>query len=264
MAVTVCRLYDSYGDAVVVIEQMEAAGVPVEDTSIISNNSDGWFSGMRQEAGSGASAGSAAPSTAERIADDGTSADDGSTRATGSETITQPRSTASDTASESTRSDAAAKSADEDTRSGKFESAVMGAAIGATAATAGGLIASLGLLAVPGIGTAVGAGWLVTWLLAGAAAGGVTGGLLGALTAAGVSEEDAQVYAEGVRRGGTLVTARVPEADKAKVESVMDERAVDTGERREEYRRGGWRWFDQQAKPFTTEEVNRERALHAA
>ena len=43
----------------------------------------------------------------------------------------------------------------------------------------------------------------------------VAGGILGALTEAGVSEEDAQVYAEGVRRGGTLLTVRVPEADKA-------------------------------------------------
>jgi hypothetical protein len=28
-----------------------------------------------------------------------------------------------------------------------------------------------------------------------------------------MSQEDAQVYAEGVRRGGTLVSARVPEED---------------------------------------------------
>ena len=54
----------------------------------------------------------------------------------------------------------------------------------------------------------VAAGWLVA-TAAGAAAGGLTGGIIGALTQAGVSDEDAQVYAEGVRRGGTLVTARV-------------------------------------------------------
>jgi hypothetical protein len=43
------------------------------------------------------------------------------------------------------------------------------------------------------------------------AIGGVAGGLLGALTNAGISEEDAQVMVEGVRRGGTLVAARVPQ-----------------------------------------------------
>jgi len=44
-----------------------------------------------------------------------------------------------------------------------------------------------------------------------ALAGGATGGIIGALTQTGVSQEDAQVYAEGVRRGGSLVTVRVPE-----------------------------------------------------
>src|SRR5262245_47023894 len=33
----------------------------------------------------------------------------------------------------------------------------------------------------------------------------LAGGLLGAMTAAGVPEEQAHAYAEGVRRGGTLV-----------------------------------------------------------
>ena len=70
------------------------------------------------------------------------------------------------------------------------------------------LLAGLGLLAIPGVGPVVAAGWLVA-TAAGAAAGGLTGGIVGALTQAGVSDEDAQVYAEGVRRGGTLVTARV-------------------------------------------------------
>ncbi|HMJ31900.1 MAG TPA: hypothetical protein VK512_24570, partial [Xanthobacteraceae bacterium] len=45
------------------------------------------------------------------------------------------------------------------------------------------------------------------------AIGGVTGGLLGALTNAGISEEDAQVFVEGVRRGGTLVATRVPQSE---------------------------------------------------
>ena len=35
---------------------------------------------------------------------------------------------------------------------------------------------------------------------------------VGALTQAGVSEEDAHSYVEGVRRGGTLVSARVADA----------------------------------------------------
>src|SRR5208337_657093 len=61
----------------------------------------------------------------------------------------------------------------------------------------------------------VAAGWLVA-TAAGAATGAVVGaaagGLVGSLTGAGVPERDAQFYAEGVRRGGTLVTVRVDDA----------------------------------------------------
>ena len=75
-----------------------------------------------------------------------------------------------------------------------------------------GLLAGLGLLAIPGLGPVVAAGWLAATAV-GAAAGAATGGVVGALTEAGVSREDADSYAEGVRRGGTLVSARVADAD---------------------------------------------------
>ena len=47
-------------------------------------------------------------------------------------------------------------------------------------------------------------------------AGAATGTIVGALTEAGVSEEEAPLYAEGVRRGGTMVSAPVPEAERAR------------------------------------------------
>ena len=67
------------------------------------------------------------------------------------------------------------------------------------------------MLAVPGIGPVVGLGWLAATAVGavtGAAVGAATGGLIGSLTEAGVSEQDAHVYAEGVRRGGTLLSVR--------------------------------------------------------
>jgi hypothetical protein len=76
----------------------------------------------------------------------------------------------------------------------------------------GGLLVGLGALAIPGIGPVVAAGPLAAALSAlagagaGAVAGGVTGGLLGALMDLGVPRETAEYYAEGVRRGGNLVT----------------------------------------------------------
>jgi hypothetical protein len=60
----------------------------------------------------------------------------------------------------------------------------------------------------------------------GAAAGAATGGVVGALTKAGVSKEDASLYAEGVGRGGTLVTGRVADADHARFDAVLDQSAV--------------------------------------
>jgi hypothetical protein len=68
--------------------------------------------------------------------------------------------------------------------------------VGAVVGGAAGLLAGIGLMAIPGVGPVVAAGWLVA-TLTGAAAGGATGGIIGALTQAGVSKEDADVYAEG-------------------------------------------------------------------
>jgi hypothetical protein len=141
------------------------------------------------------------------------------------------------------------------------EGAGVGAAVGATAGAAAGLLTGLGLLAIPGVGPVAAAGWLVA-MLTGAAVGGITGGLIGALTSVGVPEEDAQVYAEGVRRGGTLVTARVPEEDASRIEGVMNQAAVDTHNRGEEYHRSGWTSFDPKAPPYTADQVRTERQTH--
>ena len=69
-----------------------------------------------------------------------------------------------------------------------------------------------GLMAIPGVGPVVAAGWLVA-TLTGAAAVGTAGGIVGALSQAGFSPEDADVYAESIRRGGALVSVKVEEAD---------------------------------------------------
>jgi hypothetical protein len=141
---------------------------------------------------------------------------------------------------------------------GKVEGAAIGAAIGATAATAHSLVT---MLAIPGVGAVVGAGWLAA-VLGSMAIGGVTGGLLGALTNAGISEEDAQVFVEGVRRGGTLVAARVPQAQLPQVVPMMNRSAVNLQERSDLYRKSGWQSFDPNAGPYTADQVRCERALH--
>ena len=103
-----------------------------------------------------------------------------------------------------------------------------------------GLLAGLGLLAIPGVGPVVAAGWLVA-TLTGAGVGAAIGGLAGSLTGAGLSEADAHTYAEGVRRGGTLVTVRADELNAPRVMSVLEEHgSVDIDERAKTWQADGW------------------------
>ena len=143
----------------------------------------------------------------------------------------------------------------------RAEGAGKGAEIGATAGGVVGLLTGLGLLAIPGVGPVVAAGWLVA-TAAGAAVGGTAGGIIGALTQAGTSEEDAYVYAEGVRRGGTLVSARVPDADRARYEAVLDRSSVNIRDRGAAWRKAGWQNFDPKAAPYTAEQIRKERELY--
>ncbi|MDB5634117.1 MAG: hypothetical protein JWR49_2972, partial [Tardiphaga sp.] len=83
-----------------------------------------------------------------------------------------------------------------------------GAVIGAGFGGFGGLLAGLGLLAIPGLGPVVAAGWLAA-AAAGAVAVGAAGGVIGMMAEAGVAVNEAEVYAESIRRGGSLVSARV-------------------------------------------------------
>ena len=142
------------------------------------------------------------------------------------------------------------------------EDAEAGAGLGAAIGGVGGLLAGLGLLAIPGVGPVVAVGWLGATLLGaagGAAVGAAAGGLVGALVEAGVPDEDAHVYAEGVRRGGTLVTARVEDSLADTARAVLnDGRSVSVDDRRRSYQEQGWSRFDPAAPPYTAEEVGAE------
>jgi hypothetical protein len=135
----------------------------------------------------------------------------------------------------------------EETPNPTAEGAELGTGIGAIAGGTGGLLAGLGVLAIPGIGPVVAGGWLVSTILGfitGAATGLAAGSVIGALMQAGVPEDHAHLYAEGIKRGGTLVTARVPERGLAEAEALLDDaRRVDLAARRADYARGGWQRF---------------------
>jgi hypothetical protein len=143
----------------------------------------------------------------------------------------------------------------------RAEGAGKGAGIGAGVGGAAGLLAGLGLLAIPGLGPVVAAGWLAATAV-GAAAGAATGGVVGALTEAGLSKEEAPLYAEGVRRGGTLVSARVPDGDRARLEGILNQSAVDIRDRSAAWQKSGWKTFDPASKPYSADEVRKERELY--
>lgn len=197
MTVTISRLYNSYPDAAKAVKDLEAAGVPHADISLVANNSDEWYSNDRDRDGV------------------------------------------------------------DDRAEGAGKGAGVGAGVGGTA----GLLAGLGLLAIPGLGPVVAAGWLAATAV-GAAAGAATGGVIGALTESGLSKDDAEAYAEGVKRGGTLISARVPDADKAKLEAILDRSAVDVNVRRASWQKSGWTSFDPTAKPYSAEDIRKERSLY--
>ena len=135
--------------------------------------------------------------------------------------------------------------------------------MGAVAGGTSGLLAGLGILAIPGVGPVVAAGWLIATAagaVAGAVAGGAAGGIIGAMIKAGISEEDANVYAESVRRGGAMVVAKVSETQVSLAEDILQSAdRVDVVSRGAAYREGGWSRFDETSRPLTHDEIEAER-----
>lgn len=142
----------------------------------------------------------------------------------------------------------------------------IGAAAGGVIGAAGGILAGLGLLAIPGLGPVIAAGWLASAAVGAVVGGaiiGAAGGLVGALTNAGVSKEEAEVYAEAVRRGGTLISAKVEDDKLASAEAALESLAhVNIDARGERYRQNGWIGFNPDHAPYAESEIAAERAKY--
>lgn len=139
-----------------------------------------------------------------------------------------------------------------------------GAGIGAAVGGGVGLMAGVGLLSIPGLGPVIAAGWLASTAV-GAVAGSAAGGIIGALIDAGTPASDADVYAEMVRRGGTLVTVRTEHASE-QIKPILDRyQPVDPEMRRKEYEREGWKGFDPKAPTYVPDQsdLNRMRSTRA-
>lgn len=189
---TIARLFDEYEDGAHAVRELEAAGIPHGDISIVANNAHNRIFGSVDGGGNEAVPG-----------------------------------------------------------------AEIGAGVGAVAGGGAGALAGLGLLAIPGVGPVVAAGWLVA-LAVGAAGGAAAGGLLGGLVGAGISDEHAEVFVEGVRRGGTLVTIRVQDDLVPGVDAILDRNAVDPVSRRAEYAASGWSAYDPKGPVVTEADIDRQ------
>ncbi len=97
------------------------------------------------------------------------------------------------------------KNSDTELGNKAMEGAGTGSAIGGVLGAVVGLVTAV---ALPGIGLGLVAAGPVLASLAGAGAGGLTGGLLGALVGAGIPEEHAKHYEQGIKDGGVVIGAK--------------------------------------------------------
>jgi hypothetical protein len=134
-----------------------------------------------------------------------------------------------------------------------------GAVLGGVLGGLTGLLVGLGAFAIPGVGPIIAAGPIVA-ALTGAGAGAATLGILGSLGDLGVSEKDSHSYAEGIRRGGTLVSVKLDEAEAVRVSEILEKYSpVDIEQRGAAWRESGWTGFDSSAKPYDASEIAAER-----
>lgn len=118
--------------------------------------------------------------------------------------------------------------------------ASQGAATGGVLGGLAGLLLGIGFLTVPGLGPLVVAGPIASTLM-GAVGGAVAGGFMGVLMDFGVPEDDAHIYTEAVRRGGTIVAVTAPPERTESVAATLGEFGpVDVLQRSLEWREQGW------------------------
>lgn len=93
------------------------------------------------------------------------------------------------------------------------EGTTTGVAAGGTIGGTLGLLAGIGMLAIPGLGPFIAAGPIMG-ALAGLGVGGAVGGLVGALVGMGIPEYEAKRYEGRVKEGGVLLSVHCDTSDE--------------------------------------------------
>lgn len=101
------------------------------------------------------------------------------------------------------------------------EGAETGAVMGATTGGMLGLIGSLSVLAIPGVGIATEVAVLLGNALLGSGVGAAGGGLVGALIGWGIPEEEAKYYQELLSKGSYVVLVEGTEAEINGAQAIL-------------------------------------------
>ncbi len=134
-----------------------------------------------------------------------------------------------------------------DTRPEEVSGAATGLGVGAVAGGGAGLLAGLGMIAIPGIGPLVAAGWLAATAV-GAVGGAVVGSAIGSLADIGITEAEAPVFHEALRRGSVALTVRFPDASLDAVTKALDHvSGIGLADLRNRYEAEGWIYDDAEA-----------------
>ena len=116
---------------------------------------------------------------------------------------------------------AAARSEQEAATEVKHYEAEEHVGLDAVLGSVGGLIIGLSTLFIPGFGPLIAAGPLAV-ALAAALGGAYAGEIIGPMIHLGVAEEEARHYAEGLRRGGSLVLVKLHDEMADQAEAIMN------------------------------------------
>lgn len=84
------------------------------------------------------------------------------------------------------------------------------------------------------------------------------------LTRMGVTRDDAEVFAEGVRRGGVLLVGRVEDAQCDEALAIVEHHGpVDIADRGKSYRETGWTGYDASATDYDHSQATEERTRYS-